>query len=72
MYKLSAGLVYPNVLIFVISLLCIIFAIIEIAVGAAVYDFVTTEYFFSGSNYIFGAWWSVIFVLVWTIEITSI
>ena len=72
LYKLSAGLTYPNVLIFVVGLLCIMFATIEIAVGAAVYNFVTAEYFFNGSNYIFGAWWSVIFVLVRTMKITAI
>jgi hypothetical protein len=51
-------------LIFLLSLSCVAFAVVEIIVGGSIYNFVSTDYFFPGSVYVFGAWWSVILILV--------
>jgi hypothetical protein len=51
-------------LIFFLSLSCVAFALVEIIVGGSIYNFVSTDYFFKGSVYVFGAWWSVILILV--------
>jgi hypothetical protein len=51
-------------MIFLLSLSCVAFALVEIIVGGSIYNFVSTDYFFPGSVYVFGAWWSVILILV--------
>lgn len=51
-------------LIFFFGLSCVAFALVEIIVGGSIYNFVSTDYFFEGSLYVFGAWWSVILILV--------
>jgi hypothetical protein len=51
-------------LIFFLSLSCVAFALVEIIGGGSTYNFVSTDYFFQGSVYVFGAWWSVILIMV--------
>lgn len=51
-------------LTFFFGLSCVAFALVEIIVGGSIYNFVSTDYFFEGSLYVFGAWWSVILIMV--------
>ena len=44
--------------------LCISLAVVELGIGGSVFNFVSGYYFFDGSVYIFGSWWSVLLVLV--------
>ena len=54
----------PHLLTFLIGVLCISLAVVELGIGGSVFNFVSGYYFFDGSVYIFGSWWSVLLVLV--------